>query len=179
MDWDHTFDVLVMGSGGAGQCAALRAHDLGLSVLIAEKGPTWGGSTAMSGGAVWIPNNRDMKAKGLEDSEDDAVKYLLHLTGGSVAEDRIRTFVREGNRMIDYLEAHTHLEFDSLTIYPDYHPEDPGGRAGGRSLEPIPFDGTRLGEEFRTLHEPYPPAMVMGKFLLTVMEARALMQPGL
>jgi 3-oxosteroid 1-dehydrogenase len=179
MEWDHAYDVLVMGSGGAGQCAALRAHDLGLDVLIAEKGATWGGSTAMSGGAVWVPNNRDMKAKGIEDSEDDAVKYILHLTGGSVAEDRIRTFVREGNRMIDYLEANTHLKFESLAIYPDYHPEDPGGRAGGRSLEPIPFDGTRLGEEFRTLHEPYPPAMVMGKFLLTVMEARALMQPGL
>ncbi len=178
MEWDHSFDVLVMGSGGAGQCAALRAHDLGLTVLIAEKGDTWGGSTAMSGGAVWIPNNRDMLAKGLHDSEDDAVKYLLHLTGGSVPEDRIRIFVRDGNRMVDYLEARTHLKFDALEIYPDYHPEDPGGRAGGRSLEPRPVDGTRLGEEFRTLHDPYPPAMIMGKFLLTVMQARALLQPG-
>ena len=131
MEWDHAYDVLVMGSGGAGQCAALRAHDLGLDVLIAEKGATWGGSTAMSGGAVWVPNNRDMKAKGIEDSEDDAVKYILHLTGGSVAEDRIRTFVREGNRMIDYLEANTHLTFESLAIYPDYHPEDPGGAPAG------------------------------------------------
>jgi 3-oxosteroid 1-dehydrogenase len=178
MDWDHEVDVLVMGSGGAGQCAALRARDLRLDVLIAEKGATWGGSTAMSGGAVWIPNNKSMKAKGLDDSEDEGVKYLLHLTGGSVTEERIRTFVREGNRMIDYLEANTPLHFEALEIYPDYHPEDPGGRAGGRSLEPVPFDGTRLGEEFRTLHEPYPPAMVMGKFLLTVMQARALLQPG-
>ena len=81
--------------------------------------------------------------------------------------------------MVDYLEQNTHLHFDALDIYPDYHPEDPGGRAGGRSLEPLPFDGTLLGEEFRTLHEPYPPAMVMGKFLLTVMQARALLQPGM
>ena len=133
MSWDHSVDVLVMGSGGAGQCAALRAHDLGMDVLIVEKSPTWGGSTAMSGGAVWIPNNRSMKAKGLDDSEDEGVKYIQHLTGGTIDEDRIRTFVREGNRMVDYLEERSQLTFDALDFYPDYHPEDPGGRAGGRS----------------------------------------------
>ena len=81
--------------------------------------------------------------------------------------------------MIDYLAARTHLRFDSLEFYPDYVPEDPGGRLGGRSLDPVPFDGNELGEEFRTLHDPYPPAMIMGKFLLTVPQARTLLQPGL
>lgn len=179
VDWDHTVDVVVMGSGGAGQTAAVRAHDLGLDVLIIEKGATWGGSTAMSAGAVWLPNNRAMRELGLDDSEDDGVKYLAHLTGGTIPEERLRTFVREGNRMIDYLAAHTHLRFESLASYPDYVPEDPGGRVGGRSLDPVPFDGNQLGEEFRTLHEPYPPAMVMGKFLLTVPQARTMLQPGL
>ena len=88
MEWHHSVDVLVMGSGGAGQCAAVRAHDLGLEVLIVEKGDTWGGSTAMSAGAVWLPNNRAMKALGLEDSEDEGVKYLAHLTGGTIPEER-------------------------------------------------------------------------------------------
>jgi 3-oxosteroid 1-dehydrogenase len=179
MSWDHSVDVLVMGSGGAGQCAALRAHDLGMEVLIVEKSPTWGGSTAMSGGAVWIPNNRSMKAKGFDDSEDEGVKYIQHLTGGTIDEDRIRTFVREGNRMVDYLEDRSQLTFDALDFYPDYHPEDPGGRAGGRSLDPLPFDGTKLGEEFRTLHEPYPPALIMGKFMMTIPQARGLLQPGM
>jgi 3-oxosteroid 1-dehydrogenase len=179
MDWRHSVDVVVMGSGGAGLCAAVRAHDLGLEVLVVEKGETWGGSTAMSAGAVWLPNNRAMKAAGLEDSEDDGVKYLAHLTGGTIPEERLRTFIREGNRMIDYLAAHTHLRFDSLESYPDYVPEDPGGRLGGRSLDPVPFDGNDLGEEFRTLHDPYPPAMIMGKFLLTVPQARTMLQPGL
>jgi 3-oxosteroid 1-dehydrogenase len=162
MEWHHSVDVLVMGSGGAGQCAAVRAHDLGLEVLIVEKGDTWGGSTAMSAGAVWLPNNRAMKALGLDDSEDEGVKYLAHLTGGTIPEERLRTFIREGNRMIDYLATRTHLRFDSLEFYPDYVPEDPGGRLGGRSLDPVPFDGNELGEEFRTLHDPYPPAMIMG-----------------
>jgi 3-oxosteroid 1-dehydrogenase len=179
VDWDHSVDVLVMGSGGAGQCAALRASDLGLDVLVVEKGDTWGGSTAMSGGAVWLPNNRAMKELGLQDSEDEGVKYMTHLTGGTIPEERIRTFIHEGNRMIDYLEARTHVRFDSLETYPDYVPEDPGGALGGRSLDPVPFDGTELGEAFRTLHDPYPPALIMGKFLLTVPQARTMLQPGL
>ena len=81
---------------------------------------------------------------------------MTHLTGGTIPEARIRTFIREGNRMIEYLAARTHLRFDSLESYPDYVPEDPGGRLGGRSLDPVPFDGNELGEEFRTLHDPYP-----------------------
>jgi len=179
VDWDHSVDVLVMGSGGAGQCAAVRAHDLGLEVLIVEKGEEWGGSTAMSAGAVWLPDNRAMHELGLDDSEDDGVKYLKHLTGGTIPEERLRTFIREGNRMVDYLAARTHVRFDSLEFYPDYVPEDPGGRLGGRSLDPVPFDGNELGEEFRTLHEVYPPCLIMGKFLLTVPQARTMLQPGL
>ena len=156
MDWDHEVDVLVMGSGGAGQCAALRARDLRLDVLIAEKGATWGGSTAMSGGAVWIPNNKSMKAKGLDDSEDEGVKYLLHLTGGSVTEDRIRTFVREGNRMIDYLEANTPLHFEALEIYPDYHPEDPGGRPAGARWNRSPSTAPASVRSFGRCTSPIP-----------------------
>ncbi|MEY2430390.1 MAG: 3-oxosteroid 1-dehydrogenase [Acidimicrobiaceae bacterium] len=178
MGWDHSVDVVVMGSGGAGQCAALRAADLGLDVLILEKGETWGGSTAMSGGAIWVPNNRSARDKGLEDSEEAGVEYLLGLTKGTVDEERIRTFVREANRMIEYLEANSRLTVDALDFYPDYHPEEPGGRAGGRSLDPAAFDGTALGNEFRTLHEPYPPALVMGKFMMTIPQARGLLQPG-
>ena len=179
MDWDHSVDVLVMGSGGAGQTAAVRARDLGLEVLIVEKGDTWGGSTAMSAGAVWLPDNQAMKDVGLTDSEDEGVKYMTHLTGGTIPEERIRAFIREGNRMVAYLAARTHLRFTSLATYPDYVPEDPGGALGGRSLDPEPFDGNELGEEFRTLHDPYPPAMIMGKFLLTVPQAQELLQPGI
>jgi 3-oxosteroid 1-dehydrogenase len=179
MAWDHSVDVVVMGSGGAGQCAALRAADLGLDVLILEKGATWGGSTAMSGGAIWMPNNRSARRKGIDDSEEAGVEYLVGLTKGTVAEERIRTFVREGNRMIDYLAEKSHLTVEALDFYPDYHPEEPGGRAGGRSLDPVAFDGSRLGDEFCTLHEAYPPALVMGKFMMTIPQARSLLQPGL
>ena len=81
MEWQRSVDVLVMGSGGAGQCAAVRAHDLGLDVLIVEKGETWGGSTAMSAGAVWLPNNRAMKELGLPLTITDATRPLEQHTG--------------------------------------------------------------------------------------------------
>ena len=88
------------------------------------------------------------------DTNMTEILYILEgsanlITGGTIPEDRLRTFIREGNRMIDYLAARTHLRFDSLEFYPDYVPEDPGGRLGGRSLDPVPFDGNELGEEFR------------------------------
>jgi succinate dehydrogenase/fumarate reductase flavoprotein subunit len=93
MEWHHSVDVLVMGSGGAGQCAAVRAHDLGLEVLDRrEKGDTWGGSTAMSAGSVAAeqPGHEETRPRGLRGR---GVKYLAHLTGGTIPEERLRTFI--------------------------------------------------------------------------------------
>lgn len=178
MAWDRSVDVLVVGSGGAGQCAALRAHDLDLDVLVVEKQAHWGGNTAMSAGALWVPANKWMRAKGIEDSEDDAVRYLLALTGGDVPEARLCTFVRESNRMVEYLDARSHVHFTSMVRYPDYHDDVDGGRPGGRALEPDPVDGATLGDDFATLHEPYPGELMLGKFMMSVPEARALLDPG-
>src|SRR5689334_18834428 len=167
-----------MGSGGAGMCAALRASDLGQRVVMVEKDDVWGGNTAMSAGAVWVPGNRSMNAKGIADTEDDGVRYLMAVTSGEVPEARLRAFVRDANRMVDYLEQRTRVRFEALTQYPDYHDELPGGRAGGRALEPVPLDGALLGDEFATLHEPYPGELMLGKFMMSVPEARSLLDPG-
>ncbi len=179
MPWDESVDVLVVGSGGAGQCAALRASDLGLDVLVVEKQRHWGGNTAMSAGALWVPANHWMRAAGIDDSEDEGVKYLVALTGGEVPENRLRTFVRESNRMVEYLDEHSHVHFTALTRYPDYHDDVPGGRPGGRPLEPQPIDGSRLGDDFATLHQAYPGELMLGKFMMSVPEARGLLDPGL
>jgi 3-oxosteroid 1-dehydrogenase len=179
MAWDESVDVLVVGSGGAAQCAALRAKDLGLDVLVVEKQPVWGGNTAMSAGAVWVPANRHMRDDGIEDSQEDGVRYLMTLIGDEADEERVRTFVRESNRMVEYLERETNVEFDALGRYPDYHDDLTGGRAGGRALEPRPADGSKLGDDFATLHEPYPGELMLGKFMMSVPEARALLDPGL
>jgi 3-oxosteroid 1-dehydrogenase len=159
-------------------CAALRASDLGQRVVMVEKDDVWGGNTAMSAGAVWVPGNRSMNAKGIADTEDDGVRYLMAVTGGEVPEARLRGFVRDANRMVDYLEQRTRVRFEALTSYPDYHDDLPGGRAGGRALEPVPLDGSLLGDEFATLHEPYPGELMLGKFMMSVPEARSLLDPG-
>jgi 3-oxosteroid 1-dehydrogenase len=177
--WDTSVDVVVMGSGAAGFTAALRCAHLGMRVLIVEKGRQWGGSTSMSAGLVWVPNNRGMRAAGIPDSDESAITYLSHLTGGRVAHNRIQTFVRETRRMADWLCADTQVLLAALPNSPDYHPDAPGGSQGGRSMEPLPVDGTRLGEEFATLHAPYFALLFLGRMLLTTAEARWSFERGL
>ena len=134
----------------------------------------------MSAGAVWLPNNRAMKELGLDDSEDEGVKYMTHLTGGTIPEERIRAFVREGNRMVDYLAAQYPPSVRLARDLSRLRARGPrrSTRAADRSTRSR-STATRLGEEFRTLHDPYPPAMIMGKFLMTVPQARTMLQPGL
>ena len=79
MSWDHTFDLVVVGSGAAGLAAALRAHDLGQSVVVLEAAERYGGSTAISGGVVWIPNNPQLPSHGIPDSREDALTYLMEI----------------------------------------------------------------------------------------------------
>lgn len=178
-DWGLDVDLLVMGSGAAGLSGALRAASLGLSVLIVEKSDVWGGSAAMSAGALWVPCSAAMRSAGLEDSEDDAVRYLKAITHGEIDEARLRAFVTESNRMIDWLAGNSHVRFTSLEHYPDYNTDVEGARPGGRSLEPDAFDATALGDAFRTQHQPYPGTLIMGKFLMRIPEARGLLMPGL
>lgn len=171
MTWDHNFDLVVIGSGAAGMSAALRAHDLGSRVVIVEKSPRYGGSTAMSGGVVWVPNNPQMGPKGVPDSREKALSYLRGITDGEVEDGRITAYVDQSLRVLDYLHEHSHLRLDALEDYTDYYPERPGGQRGGRSMEPIPFDASGLGEEFNLLRKPHPQSQVLGKFGITAREA--------
>ena len=173
--WNHSVDMLVVGSGGAGHCAALRAHDLGLQTLIVEKLNRWGGSTAMSAGAMWIPAHPWSPQP---DTVDDGVRYLLAATEGEADESRLRAFIVEGSRMLQYLVDHSRLSWRVMTSYPDYHDELPGGRAGGRGLETVPIDGELLGGDFATLERPYPGELMLGKFMMPMVDARRLLEPG-
>jgi succinate dehydrogenase/fumarate reductase flavoprotein subunit len=143
-DWDHEVDVVVLGSGGAGLTAALTAAVNGASVEVYEKAATVGGTTAVSGGIVWIPAHGRL-ADG-ELTVDDAMAYLRAQSLGVMDEDLVETFVRTGPEMLDFVEAHSDLVFEVADGFPDYKPELPGGRpAGGRSLNAKPVDLARLG----------------------------------
>jgi 3-oxosteroid 1-dehydrogenase len=143
--WDHEVDVVVLGSGGAALTAALTAAANGAAVAVYEKAATVGGTTAVSGGVVWIPaHNRSPDG---ELTVDDALKYLNAQSFGSMDEALVETFVRTGPAMLDFVEAHSGLHFEIADGFPDYKPELPGGRpTGGRSLTAAPFDRAQLGE---------------------------------
>lgn len=145
--WDHEYDFVVVGSGGGGMTAALTAHDAGMSVLIIDKGKRFGGSTAVSGGGIWIPNNPTLRAAGHNDSRESIRAYLDRLTEGRVAPERLDAFIDNGPAAMELLGKSKWMKFFWTKGYSDYHPEYEGGRPEGRSIEAKPFDTRKLGED--------------------------------
>jgi 3-oxosteroid 1-dehydrogenase len=143
-------DVVVVGSGAAALTAALSAGRGGAHVVLLEKSRLIGGTTAMSGGLVWVPNNRHMREEGEADSFDEAFRYVRRLTGGRRPDAGVRTVVEAGPSMIDFLETASEIRFETLDK-PDYHPEFDGAKARGRCLSPLPLVGSLLGEWFDRL----------------------------
>src|SRR5690348_584555 len=154
---DADYDVVVVGAGGAGMTAALAAAHQGLRTVLLEKSEYFGGSTARSGGGVWIPGNYALEAAGQVDPGDreEAKAYLDAIVGDVVAKIRRDTYLDRGCEMMDFVRAHTPVRFAWVPEYADYLPEQPGGRARGRTVEPVPMDARFLGEELERLHPPY------------------------
>ena len=118
--WDREVDVVVMGTGGAALTAAITAHDQGLKVLVLEKTHQIGGTTAFSGGVPWIPMNRYMKEAGIEDTREDALKYIRRITGGKEPNpDLLETYVDNAYKAIDYLHENTPVRFAVPKGYPE------------------------------------------------------------
>jgi 3-oxosteroid 1-dehydrogenase len=152
------FDLVVVGSGAAGMTAALTAALQGLSTVVIEKTEYFGGSTARSGGGVWIPGNAVLRRAGLADTADQAAAYLAYVAGEAVPAELRSAFLEHGPAMLDLVLANTPLGFTWVPNYSDYYPEAPGGRASGRSVEPALLDGRVLGAELARLRPPYLPA---------------------
>lgn len=147
VNWDEEYDFVVVGSGGGGMAAALTAADAGLRTLMVEKGKKFGGSTAISGGGIWIPNNPTLKALGHDDSRESIRRYLDLLTEGRVPAARLDAFVDAGPAAMELLCRSKWMVFNWTKGYADYHPELEGGRPLGRSIEAKPFDTRKLGED--------------------------------
>ncbi len=147
-----TVDLLVVGSG-TGMAAALAAHELGLSVLIVEKSPFVGGSTARSGGALWLPAGPVLREAGANDTAERAATYLDSVVAGTAPSQRSAGFLTHVTPTVDMLRRTTPLRFFWARDYSDYHPEEPGGSAAGRTCESHPLDTSILGE-YRTRVQP-------------------------
>lgn len=146
---------MVVGSGAAGMVAALTAAHQGLSTVVVEKAPHYGGSTARSGGGVWIPNNEVLKRDGVKDTAEDARKYLHAIIGDVVPADKIDTYLDRGPEMLSFVLKHSPLKLCWVPGYSDYYPETIGGKATGRSVEPKPFNAKKLGPDEKGLEPPY------------------------
>jgi succinate dehydrogenase/fumarate reductase flavoprotein subunit len=138
-----TPDVIVVGSGGAGLTAAILAHDNGARVVVLERSDKVGGTTAVSGGGLWVPLNHHMQEP---DSRDEALTYCKRLTAGRADDALVETFVDMAHEMARYLEKRTPVQFVPTSM-PDYQPELPGARAqGGRTLDQEFYPRAELGE---------------------------------
>ena len=144
-------DALIVGSGSAGLTAALTARSEGLETLVIEKTDKIGGTTAYSGGVMWVPNNHLMEQAGLEDSTLRAMDYLRNTVGNRVSEERLLGFVENAPRMLKKLTDEGCLQVEIFEGFPDYRAEVKGGVLGGRSVEPKVFPGKKLGEEFGSM----------------------------
>jgi len=175
-NWNETVDVVVVGSGGGGMTAALIAKDRGARTLVLEKSACFGGSTAISGGSIWIPNNHLMAKARLRDSTEEGLAYLREITSGRVSEQLLRAYVETAREMVEYLEKNSAVRFALSEGYPDYYPNVSGSKpGGGRTLEPLPIAMRALGAMSEQLRSPSPLLLVLGRWSVTTQEARNFM----
>jgi 3-oxosteroid 1-dehydrogenase len=148
VNWDESVDLLIAGSGGGGLVAALAALDAGIEPLIVEKQALVGGSTGLSGGMVWLPNNPLMQSEGIADSHEDGLAYfddVIGDVGPASSPARREMFLNAGVEMINFM-LRKGIRMVRCPGWSDYYPNSKGGNAAGRSVEGVPFDAAVLGD---------------------------------
>ncbi len=146
-------DLIVVGSGAAGLSCAITAKKRGLDVVVLEKEPVFGGTTALSGGVLWIPLNHHGRKQNAADTVEAVRTYMMQETGSYFDEAAVQAFVENGPKMVEFFERETAMKFIP-TLYPDYHPDVPGGVDIGRSILAEPYDIRGLGKDMPRLKLP-------------------------
>lgn len=177
MDWDREVDVLVVGTGNGGLTAAVCNWEMGTKdVLIIEKQDKVGGTSATSGGGIWIPNSHYAKEAGAEDNLQDAKAYLMNtLFGEDVPEEMIDIYLEKSPEMLKFLHDRTDVRYESLAEYPDYYTNMEGARAGHRSLEPSPIMASELGDNWKNMTWTHFMMRMFNRIHFTQVEAHLLM----
>ena len=169
-------DVLVVGSGAGALTAALTAAELGLRPMVAEKGHLWGGTSATSGGTLWIPCSRHMREAGIEDTPEEAFAYVKALVGDETPDTKIKAYIDNAGNMLDFLEQHGGPKF-SCVSYADYHMELSGAKQN-RSHETVPITAGQLGSDYGTLQPMHQAGQAFGRVNWTISEARPIITRG-
>ncbi len=165
-------DLLVIGSGAGGLSAAVTAAHLGLKVIVAEKDPQVGGTTAWSGGWMWLPRNPLAVEAGIHEPIEEPLAYLRHELGERFDEARARAFLDAAPQMVQFFRSQTALRFIDGNAIPDFHGRTPHASLGGRSLCAAPFDGRRLGPRIAELKPPLPETTLWGMGIASGAELR-------
>ncbi|MGF6734914.1 succinate dehydrogenase/fumarate reductase flavoprotein subunit [Paraburkholderia youngii] len=161
MTKEITCDLVVVGSGAAGLATAITARKRGLDVIVLEKEPVFGGTTALSGGVLWIPLSTYGRQQNPADTVERVREYLMSETGNNYDAAAVECFVENGPKMVEFFERETEMKFVP-TLYPDYHPDAPGGVDIGRSILAAPYDIRGLGKDMRRLKQPLETITFMG-----------------
>lgn len=154
-------DVIIIGSGAAGLSCAITARKRGLDVVVLEKEPVFGGTTALSGGVLWIPMSHHGLKQNPKDRADLVHTYMIEEVGNFYDEAAVQSFIENGPKMVDFFERETEMKFVP-TLYPDYHPNVPGGADIGRSILAQPYDIRGLGKDMARLKLPLKTITFMG-----------------
>lgn len=157
----HHCDVLVIGSGAGGLASAVTAATQGLDVIVAEKATVFGGTTAVSGGWLWIPNTPHAQKAGQAEPIQIPKQYLKNVLGDQYDEQKIHTYLTKAPEMIDFFEKSTDVKFNIGSAVPDFYDIE-GSRVGWRSIVAAPFDGRELGENLHLLKPAIPETTVWG-----------------
>ncbi|SCK29720.1 Succinate dehydrogenase/fumarate reductase, flavoprotein subunit [Variovorax sp. HW608] len=153
MTHERECDLLVVGSGAAGLACAITAKKRGLDVMVIEKEPVFGGTTALSGGVLWIPLAPHGRKQNPADTREAVREYLMRETGRFFDAATVDTFLDNGPKMVEFFERETEMKFVQ-TLYPDYHCDEPGGAQIGRSILAAPYDIRGLGKDMKRLKPP-------------------------
>ena len=153
MSQNFECDVVIVGSGAAGLSAAITAKKRGLDVVVLEKEPVFGGTTALSGGVLWIPLNQHGRKQNPADTREAVRTYMMQETGSYFDAAAVEAFIENGPKMVEFFERETEMKFVP-TLYPDYHPTVAGGVDIGRSILAAPFDIRGLGKDMPRLKPP-------------------------
>ncbi|BBP98425.1 FAD-binding dehydrogenase [Burkholderia sp. SFA1] len=163
---NETFDVVVVGAGGAGMSAALVAAIDGARVLLVEHTEYVGGSTAYSAGTTWIPASMHAASVNRDDTSANAEAFLTRAVGERSSAAMRRAFLDAGPKAVAHIEANSDVKYRARPFHPDYLSEVEGSTLRGRALEPLPFDGRKLGRAFSLIRPPIPEFTVLGGMMV-------------
>lgn len=163
---DTVYDLAVLGAGAAGLACAATAARLGCRVLLVERTAHVGGTSAYSAGTLWVPNTRHAEALGADDDLDKAAAYLDRAVGNRSPKALRDRFLASGPEAVAFLEDEAGVSLRARPFHPDYLSDIEGSTSFGRALEPVPFDGRLLGEDFDLVRPPIPEFTILGGMMV-------------